>query len=387
MNTTELIKIINGGENSQVQFKQQLKAKQADDIVAELVAMSNFQGGKILIGIEDKAANIIGLDFETIEKVNNYLFNWATNNVKPSITIFTETVSIDGKLILVVTIPAGIDKPYCDNNMVYWIKSAANKRRVSPEELKRLYQNAGKLYAERQPIEDTSISDVDMLIFRDFYQKRYKEDFETEELSRLMTNLRLLKDDKFTIAGALLFGRNLDILLPEFHISMVSFWDNEFIANDYRDSENFTGNLLLQYKQALLFILSILRKPQGNQSFNSLGIPEIPKLVFEEILINALVHRDYFINDSIKLFVFPNRIEIKSPGKLPNSLSIEDIKQGIQRRSRNIVLTSFVSDVLPYRGIGSGILKSLKAYPNIEFENNTTAEYFKVTIYRPKLDK
>jgi len=78
MNTTELIKIINGGENSQVQFKQQLKAKPADDIVAELVAMSNFQGGKILIGIEDKAANIIGLDFETIEKVNNYLFNWAT---------------------------------------------------------------------------------------------------------------------------------------------------------------------------------------------------------------------------------------------------------------------------------------------------------------------
>jgi ATP-dependent DNA helicase RecG len=72
--------------------------------------------------------------------------------------------------------------------------------------------------------------------------------------------------------------------------------------------------------------------------------------------------------------------------KLPNSLSIEDIKQGIQRRSRNIVLTSFVSDVLPYRGIGSGILKSLKAYPNIEFENNIAAEYFKVTIYRPKID-
>lgn len=386
MDTTELIKTINAGENSQVQFKQQLKAKQADDIVAELVAMSNFQGGKILIGIEDKTGNIIGLDFDSIEKANNYLFNWAANNVKPAINIFTDTVSIDGKLILIVTIPAGIDKPYCDKNMVYWMKSAANKRRISPEELKRLYQNAGKLYAERQPIEDTSISDVDLLLFRDFYQKRYKDDFETEELSRLMTNLRLLKDDKLTIAGALLFGRNLEILLPEYHISMVSFWDNEFIANDYRDSANFTGNLLQQYQQALSFIISILRKHQGNQSFNSLGIPEIPKLVFEELLINALVHRDYFIHDSIKLFIFPNRIEIKNPGKLPNSLSIEDIKQGIQRRSRNIVLTSFVSDVLPYRGIGSGILKSLKAYPNIEFENNITAEYFKVTIYRPKID-
>ncbi|MCP4701475.1 MAG: hypothetical protein GY862_32160 [Gammaproteobacteria bacterium] len=91
----------------------------------------------------------------------------------------------------------------------------------------------------------------------------------------------------------------------------------------------------------------------------------------EELLMNALVHRDYFIHDSIKLFVFEDRIEIKSPGKLPNGLSVKDIKLGIQRRSRNIILTSFVSDILPYRGIGSGILKSLKAYPHIDFENNS----------------
>ncbi len=90
---------------------------------------------------------------------------------EPSVTVFAETVSIDDKFILVVTIPAGIDKPYCDKNRVYWIKSAANKRRVSPEELKRLYQSAGKLYAERQPIEDTDISDIDLPLFRAFYQK------------------------------------------------------------------------------------------------------------------------------------------------------------------------------------------------------------------------
>ncbi|RLC26222.1 MAG: ATP-dependent DNA helicase RecG, partial [Deltaproteobacteria bacterium] len=111
---------------------------------------------------------------------------------------------------------------------------------------------------------------------------------------------------------------------------------------------------------------------------------EIPEIVLVEILVNALVHRDYFIHDSIKLFVFENRIEIKSPGKLPNNLTVEDIKHGIQRRSRNVILTSFVSDILPYRGVGSGILKALKAYPMIDFENNTQAEYFKVIIYRPE---
>jgi ATP-dependent DNA helicase RecG len=132
------------------------------------------------------------------------------------------------------------------------------------------------------------------------------------------------------------------------------------------------------------FILGALKRVQGSKSFSSTGTLEIPRIVFEEILVNALVHRDYFIHDSIKLFVFENRIEIKSPGKLPNNLTVEDIRHGIQRRSRNIVLTSFISDILPYRGVGSGILKSLRAYPMIDFENNTQAEYFKVTIYRPK---
>ncbi len=386
MNAVEIRELINAGETSRVQFKRELQAKQADDIVAELVAMSNFEGGKILIGVEDKKGTVIGLGFEALEKANNYLFNWATNNIKPSITVFTETVNIDGKFILVVTIPAGIDKPYCDKNMVYWIKSAANKRRVSPEELKRLYQSAGKLYAERQTIADTSISDVDLPLFRAFYQKRYNENVETDDISRLMTNLRLLKDEKLTLAGALLFGENTEVLLPDLHISAIWFWGKEFITDDYRSSENITGNLLQQYKISVNFVLSTLRKVQGKQSFNSLGIPEIPKIVFEELLINALVHRDYFIHDSIKLFIFEDRIEIKSPGKLPNNLSVEEIKRGIQRRSRNIVLTSYVSDVLPYRGIGSGILKSLQAYPQIEFENNTVAEYFKVTIYRPKIE-
>ena len=110
---------------------------------------------------------------------------------------------------------------------------------------------------------------------------------------------------------------------------------------------------------------------------------EIPELVIKELLINAISHRDYFIKDSIKLYLFPNRVEIKSPGKLPNNLTVEDIKQGIQRRDRNILLTSYAIDLLPYRGIGSGVLNSLKAYPYIEFENNIEANYFKVTIFRP----
>lgn len=386
MNAIELLDIINAGETSHVQFKKEMKPKQSDDIAAEMVAMSNLAGGVLLVGVEDKTGRIIGLSFGELEKINNFLFNWASNNVKPAISVFTETVNVEKKNVLVVNIPRGPDKPYCDKNMVYWIKSAANKRRVAPEELKRLYQSVGKLYAERQPIEGSGIQDVNRKLFSEFCKNRGEEITKDEDIGRVMSNLRLMSNNNLTLAGVLLFGENTEVLLPELHISAIWFWGNDISSTEYRSSDNITGNLKQQYVKALQFVKGAMKKAQADQSFNSLGVSEVPDLVFEEIIVNALVHRDYFINDSIKLFIFDNRIEIKSPGKLPNNLSIEDIRQGIQRRSRNIIITSFIDRILPYRGIGSGIFRSLKVYPHIEFENNVQAEYFKVIIYRPETD-
>lgn len=134
--------------------------------------------------------------------------------------------------------------------------------------------------------------------------------------------------------------------------------------------------------RGLDFLKRALHRPQNGKDFNSLGDLEIPEIVLKELLVNALLHRDYFIHDSIKLFVFDNRIEIISPGKLPNNLTEAQIRAGI-RRSRNTILTSLAPDVLPYRGIGSGILRSLKAWPHIDFLNDKDAEQFNVVIKRP----
>jgi ATP-dependent DNA helicase RecG len=112
---------------------------------------------------------------------------------------------------------------------------------------------------------------------------------------------------------------------------------------------------------------------QGEGSFNQAGHPEVPETVFEELLINALIHRDYFIKDSIKVFIFDDRIEIRSPGKLPNSLTVEQIRRGL-RRSRNVLLASFAPDLLNYRGIGSGVLRALKSWPSISWLNDTEGE-------------
>ena len=135
------------------------------------------------------------------------------------------------------------------------------------------------------------------------------------------------------------------------------------------------------FKDAQKFVIGCLRKVQNGKDFNSLGDLEIPEIVINELLINALIHRDYFIHDSIKVFVFDNRIEIKSPGRLPNSLTTEQVKVGVSRR-RNHILASYALDVLPYRGAGSGVLRALQAWPKIEFQHFPEAEQFNVVIWR-----
>jgi len=108
---------------------------------------------------------------------------------------------------------------------------------------------------------------------------------------------------------------------------------------------------------------------------------EIDERILTELIVNALVHRDYYINSSIKIFMFNNRVEIISPGKLTNLLTVEKIKNGISIH-RNPILNSISKTILPYSGYGSGIKRILSIDPNVEFINDTLKEEFKCIIQR-----
>ena len=231
-------------------------------------------------------------------------------------------------------------------------------------------------------MQHSSLEDFEWDKFKSFYEEKYKEPCEKGEILKYLSNLRLGEKGKSNVAGALLFGRNLQKLLPSFFITAIWFWGNNITDTEYRSSENIIGTLDQQYKKGYDFILAKLNKIQAGQSFNSLGKPEVPTIVITELLVNALIHRDYFISDSIKIFVFEDRIEIISPGKLPNSLTEEQIKKGV-RRSRNNIIASLAPDLLEYRGAGSGILRALQAYPDIDFINEPDNERFIVIIKRP----
>jgi len=188
-----------------------------------------------------------------------------------------------------------------------------------------------------------------------------------------------------TLAGVLLFAEHPEWIVPQFIVKAIRYPGNEVHSTQYIDSEDFCGSFKDIFDNALAFIMRNLHKIQAGRSVNSLGQAEVPASVFEEILVNALVHRDYMISAPIRLFVFDNRIEIISPGHLPNNLTVEKIRNGTSNM-RNPILASFVAKgILPYHGLGTGIMRVLKVWPNVDFFDERENCLFKVVVYRPPL--
>lgn len=381
METVDILRILSAGEDSRHQFKKNFN--NIDALAVEIVAFSNTQGGIIFVGVDDNG-EITGLEAQDVQRLNQLLSNAASQNVKPPVNPITEIVNIGDKRIMLIEVPKGINKPYQDKNGAIWVKNGADKRKAtSREELQRLFQSSGMIHADITPAAGMTIADLDMPYFREFFFKRYGEALNEQDipLGQTLTNLNLGRDEGLNLTGALLFAQSPSIKLPSYIVKAAAFPGTTITDDSYIDSRDITGKLADVYQQTVNFINANITHSQGEQSVNSLGQPEIPRIVIEELVVNALVHRDYFIAAPVRVFIYSDRIEILSPGHLPNDLTVENIKAG-NSNTRNPVLASFAYQILPYRGFGSGILRALKNYPNIEFTDDRPNNRFCVTILR-----
>jgi len=399
--------LIPQGETTTVQFK--IRSEDAYKMGVEMVAFSNTQGGTLIIGIDDKTGVMSGLSFEEIQQTNALLVNAASENVKPAIIITTETVSIDSQNVIVVIIPKGKDKPYKDNKGIIWVKNGSDKRKVfSNAELRVMMQSCGNLSADSDGVAGSSYKDISESTLKNFLFKRYTDELtnagilghlvqstEIEDIvqaidtnftvEKLLTNISLMDETgQLTLSGLLLLGKSIQRYRPVFTIKGVSFVGNSVATTEFRDKlpdREAEGNLLKQYEASISFINRNLKTIQVEKEFNSAGQLEIPLEVFVETLTNAFIHRDYYINSPIRLFIFDNRIEIHSPGILPDSVTEKTIQQGVSV-PRNQLLFDNAKYLLPYTGIGSGIMRAMKSYDKILFKNNIDTEEFVITILR-----
>jgi ATP-dependent DNA helicase RecG len=386
MSLNELKAQIALGEDSRRQFKQDIT--NADSLAAEMAAFANSEGGSIFIGVADDGM-LPGLEKADVARLNQLIGNAASQHVRSPLTVQTKNIAVGkGRVVIILCIPKGVDKPYFDRNGVVWLKSGADKRRVnSREELRRMFQCTDQFHADELPTK-AGIDKLDKLRFRDFLRDVYQQAYpdSPQELKKLLQNMNLATDDGFlNLAGVLLFAERPEWIKPQFIVKAIRYCGNEIHVSEYLDTEDFVGPLQKVFDGAMAFVMRNLRKVQADQGVNAPGSPEIPIVVFEELLVNALAHRDYLISAPVRLFIFDNRIEIISPGHLPNNLTVAKIRAG-NSNIRNPILVSYIAKgLLPYRGLGSGIKRALENWQDIDFTDDRDGCLFTAIIHRKEL--
>lgn len=391
MDQNDLLRILKRGEDSYHQFK--VKIESVDNLAVEIGAFANSDGGSLIIGVRN-LGEIVGLSKEEVDSLNQLISNATSQKIDPPLFVKTEIIECEGKRVLVIVVPRGLNKPYAVNKTEFWVKNGADKRRATREELFRLLQASNALFADEMETE-ASFDDFDINYFQRYYnatKKNYEKDLDKLgiPLVSLLENIKLIKNSKLTLAGLLLFGKNPESLKPQFGIKG-TFYDGTVISvNRFKDSIRTSSKLIDQFTEALNFIRRNLRMVQSGADFNSRPIQEIPEAAFAEAVANAIAHRDYFINSQIFINLFDDRLEIISPGNLPNTLTEENIKYGVHIERNPIILFHLEKiDDFRYSGKGSGIPRIIELCNErkikVQFINDKVNTQFKVIFYRPEV--
>ena len=374
------------GETTKVQFKEAFASQK--EIAKEMIAFANSKGGVILFGVEDKSGKLVGLSYDEIQVISRELGNAANEQVRPTIYIDTEVVRLDEKHFLICSIEEGKNKPYKNLNGEIWVKQGADKRRITENaEILSLFQDSGSYQPDAAGVNGTTFDDLDRYAIDDYLQKVYATTLDGfgSKAEQVLKNIHILNHNGVpTLAGYLFFGKHPEYNCPTCMVKAVSFFGNDLAGTQYRDTKEILGNMPQLYDKSMVFLKANLHNVQEEgASFNTVGKLEIAEEVLEEVVQNALVHRDLLRSAPIRILIFDNRVEIISPGALAGGLTEEDIRNG-KTYQRNPYMATFATNALHYKGIGSGIVRILAEYPDIQLDNDDSAKEFKVTLWRAK---
>ncbi len=403
---TELLEIIANGENSGVEFKRD--DIRPEQLAKEVVALANFQGGKLLLGVEDDGT-ITGIQRENIEE---WVMNIMQDKIHPMILPFYEGVKIgDDKSVAVISFPQGISKPYVVRDRgreEVYIRVGSTSRLATREQQMRLFELGGMLHTEVMPVPRTNISCLDEArltnYFRDILRDPEVPQMPDEWQARLL-GLSFLTETAggicCTIAGLVLFGKSPRRFLKQAGLRVMAFnsADKEYRAAlddildgpmvgrwDIGDGEKrlVDGGIIERFMEQMKPFIS-QEADQIDEGLRRETQWFYPLEAVREALINALAHRDWTRFVEIEAANYSNRFEVISPGALPNSMTIEKMKAG-QRSPRNTIIMEVLRDYgyVDYRGMGvrTKIVPLTRALTGKDPEFVVTDDYLKTVLYR-----
>lgn len=407
MTKLELLEIIKNGESSGVEFKQDTIENRA--LAKELVAFANLMGGQIILGVEDDGT-VAGTTRTNLEE---WVMTTCRDKIRPELIPYFEVIRDvePGKNIAVVKVEPGwnVHHVWHNQHRTYYIRVGTQSREASTEELERLFQQRGSLRLEIRPVSGSGIEDLDLRRLRDYFgrvrQQEVPQDEDTSGWRVLLVNTEILSGDgdsfPGTVAGLLLFGKNPNKFLPQAGIDAASYPGRE---KDYDATERATlrgpmvplmrkqdGQVELVeaglVEQAGAFIRRNTKVTvQLESGMRRMEKREYPEEAIREAIVNALVHRDYLLSASdIELSIYEDRLEIISPGRLPNGITPERMRTGT-RAARNQLLKDVMRDYgyLEHMGMGipRKIIKSMREQNGTEPDLVEAEERFIVKLWK-----
>ncbi len=402
----QILELIRNGEDSTTEFKRD--DVENHDLAKELVAFLNLDGGTLLLGIEDNGA----ISGTTRKNLEEWVAELCRMKIEPPVIPYLSWGKDvePGKNVLMIRVPQGPDKPYAlvhNNRRSYFIRVGSTCREASREELERLFQASGRVIYGLKPVPGSSLNDLDLRRLKEYFTRviggTAPEDEEVENWERLLRNLDLMTGsaDKTmpTIDGMLLFGKTPKRFLPQSGIRAICYPGTQ---PDYaaRADQELKGAMTPLYgssdllvepglvEQALDFVRRNTQPSAYLEGGRRMDRPEYPEAVIREAIGNALVHRDYsIVGADIALVIFSDRLEIQSPGRLPNTVTVEGMKNGL-RYARNQTLVNVMRDYryVDFRGMGvrDKIMPGMKAHNGTEPDFIAEEYRFTVRLWKKK---
>ncbi|MDE0407671.1 MAG: putative DNA binding domain-containing protein [Alphaproteobacteria bacterium] len=348
---------LRSGEDSGWEFKQvefagdRPRRPTRGDWADEIAAFANAAGGVVLAGVADDG-NVIGMSRAQIANLDSLLVKVSTDTIEPPVRIRTHHVELpDGKLVLAAEVPDG-DFAHESPGGCY-IRVGASKRLMGGDERLRLAQRRSQarfLWFDKQPVPKTG--------FRTLAETLWKPLLSAEgaaEPEAALGKLALLEDDeagvlRATVAGVLLCTPNPEHWLPNACITATRYRGSDR-ASGQIDAREITGPLNEQIAGAVAFAARNMQVAARKDPARS-DLPQYSEKALFEALVNAVVHRDYSMRGSrVRLSMFEDRVEIRSPGSLPNNLTVESMAS--RQSTRNEALTSVLAR-MPVGGTRGG---------------------------------
>ena len=348
----ELVRRIRLGEDSTIEFKRVLLAGSGvaepmrSEFADELAGMANGWGGTIVLGVDERSREILGIPVERLDAVEAWARKICNDFVKPPLEALIRKIELpssDGSLVAVICIE--IDRSLFVHKSPggYFRRIGSSKREMSPEVLARLFQDRSQsrvIRFDETPVPGTSPEELDYELTRRFLRQNLVSNETT------LRKLRIIADDengavRITIAGALLCTREPERRLPHAQIQAVSYVGERQDVNYQTDARDIEGPLDRQVFEALKFVR---RNTLGaaTKQMARVDRPRFSDRAVFEALVNAVAHRDYSMAGArVRLRLFGNRLELYVPAALANTLTTDSMD--LRQYSRNELVVSLLA--------------------------------------------